>query len=260
MFAISIIGAGWLGLAAAQHWASQGHTVRATTTTPEKHPAIREASAQPILLRLAGPETVTPSPGGWDGLLGTARAVLVCFPPRLRGGQPPIEYLSQIDTLVAALRPYNGLRVLFTSSTGVYPDDGHTWAEDDLPPDTHSPNPLLAAEGRIATLPQSHILRLGGLWGPDREPARYFAGKQAVAAGLAPVNLTHLHEALAALDTVLHHPTPPPVLNVVSPEVHTRQDWYTARCQALGLPLPTFLPETLPGKRVSPARWVGLQP
>jgi nucleoside-diphosphate-sugar epimerase len=250
-----VLGAGWLGLGVAEAWVSQGHSVIATTTRSENLGNIEAKGANACVFQLnAEGAPILPSQG-WKLLFGNAKVVLVSFPPRLRSGQPPKHYLAQLETLVQALLKYPNTRVLFCSTVGVYPDDGNTWTEIQLPPSNEHPNPLVVAESLVLQHPGAIAMRLGGLFGNGREPARYFAGKEGLLGGNAPVNLLHYDDALDATQTLADHPTPPRVLNILSDIHSTRDEWYTKRCAELGLPFPQFLPEALPGKKVDASLW-----
>src|SRR5690606_32753411 len=90
-------------------------------------------------------------------------------------------------------------QVILISSIGVYENSNNRFTELDTPqPDTESGKALFAAE-KIAKEQKgitTTVLRFGGLFGPGRDPGRFFSGKKNIPNGLAPVNMIHLNDCL----------------------------------------------------------------
>ena len=87
----------------------------------------------------------------------------------------------------------------FISSTSVYGDVCGMVDEDTLPsPETLSGEILVLAEKLFTSSNsfQTTVIRFGGLVGPGRDPGRFFAGKENISNGLAPVNLIHLDDCI----------------------------------------------------------------
>jgi nucleoside-diphosphate-sugar epimerase len=137
--------------------------------------------------------------------------------------------------------------VLMTSSTSVYPDldavvtESDAGAREGMPLRRNGPA-VLAAERVFwgSTAFDTTVLRLAGLYGYGRHPARYFAGKQGLVGGEAPVNLVHRDDVIGAIEAVLEHDARGTIFNVCADRHPTRRRLYPAVAQRLGLDPPTF--------------------
>jgi nucleoside-diphosphate-sugar epimerase len=153
--------------------------------------------------------------------------------------------------------------VLFASSTGVYPNVEHTVTEADCPPGQPDalPGPrratgeaLLEVEALLRDAPglDTTIVRLGGLYGDDRNPGRFLAGRTGVGRPDGPVNLIHKDDAVGVFATLLAQEVRGEVFNACADEHPARRLFYTRAAEALGLEPPTFDDtDTTTGKRVS---------
>ncbi|TPG61732.1 NAD(P)-binding domain-containing protein [Hymenobacter nivis] len=247
---VALLGCGWLGTALAQHLLAAGHRVVGTTTTPAQLPVLTELGVQPHLLQL-GPDF---SPAAYDQLTDLLRAadVLVLnVPPRTAaaGGYPALLRPVHRAVVTAGIG-----RVLFVSSTGVYPDEPRLMREADAYSNRDAASDVLRAEGHFVPRYgqwRSTVVRLGGLIGPGRAPGRFLAGRQDLAQGNAPVNLLHLTDAVGVLSAIIQHDTWGHTFNVAAAEHPRRRDFYPAAANYLGLVPPTFRPETSPtGKTI----------
>jgi nucleoside-diphosphate-sugar epimerase len=200
---IAILGTGWLGLPLVGKLAAAGLIVRGSYRSQEAERAIRRAGGTPYPVDLpAGPETLTP-------FLENADVLVFTLPPggRRLGELAPADYLEKIRCLSPFL---DRLHLIFTSSTGVYGDgtypDSYRGASEITPPapGTHSGRAVLAAERFFMThCSRLTILRLAGLYGPDRDPTNFFRNREAIPEADAPVNLVHREDVLSAIHHVI---------------------------------------------------------
>lgn len=266
---ISIFGCGWMGLPLGRALAAQGHAVRGSTTTPAKLDALADAGITPHRLVL-DPDLA----GDTDGFFDADVLVFDVPPPRGRDDLHAF-HLAQIDAAVAAIASGAVPWVVMASSTGVYPDVEATFVEDDVPPGTTDADLTGAldgprrATGRViaeaearfleASAFDATVVRFGGLYGPDRHPGRFLAGRTGLAKPHAPVNLIHLDDCLGLLRAILAH-TPAAdvrghVFNAVAPAHPTKEATYTHAAEALDLPPPQFdMDDARGGKAISPAK------
>lgn len=240
-----------MGLPLAARLAEAGLDVRASTTTPEKRDAIRAVGARPHVLYAR--------PHGLEGedaaaFLKTDLLVLT-LPP-----SGTDDYAATVGAVADAAVACGTRWAVLTSSTSVYPDLGRVVTEEDAGarpglPLARSGAAVLAAEEALrARAPLgATVVRLAGLYGYGRHPARYLAGRTDLPDGDAPVNLVHRDDAIEAMLAVLRAGAREAVFNVCAPEHPCRRDYYTAMARMLGLDPPTFLPGGR-GKRVSSAR------
>ncbi len=231
---ISIIGCGWLGLPLAQQLLEGGYVVKGSTTRPEKVRLLEQWGIQAFVLDAGDPESIARAAALFD-----ARVLVLTLPPARKA---PLSYPRQIRALLSAAET-RVERVLFTSSTGVYPDGlGRVDEDTDREPATPRGRAIWEAEQAVRTWSagRSTILRLGGLAGPDREPGRFLAGRTEVSGGDCPVNFVHLEDALGVMQEVIRQDAWGHTLNVVAGEHPRKRDFYPARARMAGYEPPTF--------------------
>jgi nucleoside-diphosphate-sugar epimerase len=252
---ISILGCGWLGLPMGHALAQAGHTVRGSTTSPDKLPALVSAGLAPYLVRLP----VTPGDpvheqplGFWD-----ADALVVAVPPPRGVEDRTGSSRVQMEALAQRVAQHGVGWVVHCSSTGVYPALGREVGEDDAGPQ-HGPlraggEAVWAAEEtlRDADLFDTTVLRLAGLYGPGRPPGRFLAGKTDLPGASDPVNLVHRDDVIeAGLRLIERAPGDPTLrretLNLCADEHPTRSAFYPDAARRLGLQPPTFAPAAAP--------------
>lgn len=255
---VSILGCGWLGQALGRHLVERGRTVRGSTTTPGKRSSLREDGIEPFVLRLE------PEFSGDDPTALFQSPVLVLNIPPPRGADDlHATHRRQVEVVRDAALEGATEWVLFASSTGVYPSVEQTVTEADVPPGQPDALPgrrrttaealldvealLLETVGLDAT-----IVRLGGLYGGDRNPGRFLAGRMDVGRSQAPVNLLHRDDAVGVFTTLLDQDLRGEVFNACADEHPSRQDFYTRAAAVSGLEAPTFdETDTTTGKLVS---------
>jgi nucleoside-diphosphate-sugar epimerase len=254
MLHISIVGCGWLGLPVGRELVGRGHRVRGSTTTEAKFSVLAQAGVEPCLLSLI-PQPV----GALDAVLA-AEVVLIAVPPRA-GRFGDAFHPQQIYALTDALRLAQAVRrVIYVSSTSVYPELNREMVETDVTGPEQAAAPALAeAEQLVLSLaPRQSItvLRCGGLMGYDRIPGKYVAGKT-VNTGAVPVNYIHRDDAVAAIVRLIEAPRSG-VFNLVAPQHPTREAVYRRSCADFGYELPTFVESDapVPYKQISPAKFV----
>lgn len=257
---ISILGCGWLGHPLGARLVEKGLRVCGSTTTPEKRESLRQDGIDPVLLRL------DPDLSGDPGALFDSPVLVFNIPPPRTADDVTATHRQQINAVLEAARDGAVEWILFASSTGVYPNVERTVTEADCPPGRPDalPGPrrrtgeaLLAVEGLLMETPDvdATIVRLGGLYGGDRHPGRFLAGRSDVARPRAPVNLVHRDDAVGVFATLLAQDVRGEVFNACADEHPTRQALYTRAAEHLGLAPPTFdLEDATTGKCVSNQR------
>ncbi len=237
---ISILGFGWLGEPLARKLADYGYSVKASTTTPAKLDSIRDAGLQAYLLSLS-PALECP-----DLEFFLTDLFIINFPPRRR--TDIIDFhTAQIVSLIKVIVEYKIPKVLFVSSTSVYPSTQGVVTEDEhLVPDKDSGKALRIAEELLMALPEQKttVLRFAGLIGGDRIPGRFLAGKSDIENGNAPVNLIHRDDCIGIISQIVEEGVFGEIFNACMDEHPTRKEFYEAAARKAGLPLPRFLPQT----------------
>ncbi|PSQ94364.1 MAG: NAD(P)-dependent oxidoreductase [Bacteroidetes bacterium QH_2_63_10] len=243
---VSILGCGWLGRPLARRLVDRDIHVRGSTTTPEKVEALRADGIDPYLL------TLDPDLSGRKINSFFSSPILVLNVPPPRGASDGQEqHRRQIDAVRAAATEGNVEWILFASSTGVYPNVERTVTEADQPPGQPDALPgsrrstgraVLAAEAQLMDDPAfaTTIVRFGGLYGDDRHPGRFLAGRTNVSRPEAPVNLIHQDDCVALLLTLLEQDVRADVFNACADAHPARCAVYTRAAEVLGLDPPTF--------------------
>lgn len=86
------------------------------------------------------------------------------------------------------------------------------------------------------------ILRFGGLIGPDRHPGKSLSGKKNINGRLWPVNLLHQEDAVGFTLNIIENKITQELIEVVSDEHHTKEEFYQEYCRRMNLVLPEFDP------------------
>ncbi|MGD8426867.1 MAG: SDR family oxidoreductase [Balneolaceae bacterium] len=243
---ISILGCGWLGLPLAEHLLSEGHTVKGSTTSKEKFSLLKEKGIKPYLISLNPDLQCDDCDDFWEA------EVLVLNIPPSRGGDNVIEFhLRQIAAVIEKIKRSPIRFVVFVSSTSVYPEKPGIVNEVDTQPGNaarDTGNALLEVEHMLFSQSefQTTIIRFGGLYGRDRHPVKYLAGRENLDRGNAPVNLIHLDDCIAIIQKIIREGIKGEIFNAVSDGHPPKNMYYPAVAKALGLEPPTFIED--PGK------------
>ena len=169
-----------------------------------------------------------------------SNTLIVTVPPSKGGKELYAQYLEKI--LVFA-RDNGTKKVIFTSSTAVYPESS---TPEDSPIQEHSSrgNNLFAAEAAVKKIfgNAATIVRLGGLIGPQRHPARFLSGKLDVAGANVPVNFLSLEDGVRMLADLVNDGRTGRTFNLVCPPHPSKKEYYGLACKLKGLPAPEFDP------------------
>ncbi len=236
----TILGCGWLGLPLGRHLAGRGHRVKGTTTRAVRIETLAEAGIEPFLLTMdPGFEGVPPAD------VFAADALFFNVPPPRRRPDVAAYVAAQIEALLDAVHAAPVDFIVFASSTSVYADVNRTVTEDAAgtpPPASASGRALLAAERRLLAdeAVAATVLRFAGLYGYDRQPGRFLAGRTDLPGGEAPVNLVHRDDGVAVAARLLEDEVRGEVFNVCADAHPTRRAFYAAAARRLGLQPPTF--------------------
>ena len=236
MKTISIIGLGWIGEPLAFYLQEKGMNVIGSTTSVEKQEKLTQKGIQAVRFSLnPHPEGV-----GFNALFH-AEILVVNIPPRSRSGNGAF-HLEQIKYLRSLIDNSAIRKVIFVSSTGVYPEvtSAGKYGEDfQISVENAGNNTIFRAEqlmekGRKYDLT---ILRFGGLLGDDRVPGKYFSGKEHVA-GHTRVNFIHRKDAVRMLAWVIENELWNETFNGVAPIHPLRRDIYEKNTLDLGIAPP----------------------
>jgi nucleoside-diphosphate-sugar epimerase len=236
---VSILGCGWLGFPLAEFLMDKGYSVKGSTTREEKIDKLKQAGVQPFLLNF----TPHPQREQLDYIPDFLRTdiLIIAIPPQVsRHGDDfhPMQILHLSEHL--KLSDIN--KIIYISSTSIYPDKGEVTEDTDLSSEDTSNAALQRAEEILCGLHRRPtILRCGGLMGYDRVPGRYFIGKKDLTTGEVPVNFVHRDDVIRIIHEVIRQDKWGEVYNVVAPEHPIRREIYTSNARDFGWEAPTFM-------------------
>ncbi|SMD34688.1 Nucleoside-diphosphate-sugar epimerase [Reichenbachiella faecimaris] len=252
MQTISVLGCGWLGLPLGKHLAIAGYKIKGSTTRVDKLPQLESAGIKPYHF------TLNPELEGRASNFFESNVLLINLPPRNRDALPDFHEKQ----LKAILSHIESKHVIFISSTAVYPSNSREVKEADASADcfTRGGIPLLKMEQLFVNNPafQSTVIRFGGLYGPDRHPGRFLAGKKNLAGANNPINMIHLEDCMGVIQTIIEKNIWGEVFNASAPSKETRQSFYEKAAIELGLETPSFSNEGSPFKKVTSEKLIKL--
>lgn len=234
MTQISIIGLGWIGLPLAQLLQERGHKVVGSTTSADKQAKLKELGVEAIEFALVP----FPQGKGFQKLF-TSEVLVINIPPKSRSTDGKF-YLEQMKYLRTMVDQAGIKKIIFVSSTGVYPD--HVRAEayledEELTSETTGNVTLLKGEKTFKSTKELTIVRFGGLLGDDRIPGKYVAGIENVA-GHTRVNYIHRIDAVKMLAWIIENGLWGEIYNGVAPIHSLRKDIYDRNVLDLGFEPP----------------------
>ncbi|MCH8567316.1 MAG: SDR family oxidoreductase [Balneolales bacterium] len=238
---VSVLGCGWFGLPLAARLVRSGFWVNGSTTTPEKREKMKATGINDYLIRLS------PGVRGEQDIHSffDTDSVIINIPPGRNRGSAASAYRLMIDNLLPYLKSSPASQVIFISSTSVYPDLNRVVYEQDAGCGqiSESGQIMLDSENKLRDCQEfsTTILRFGGLYGDERHPAKYLAGRTGLPNPDAPVNLVHLEDCIRITERILRMNLGDEVFNVVCDEHPNRKTYYTESTRRLGLEKPQFV-------------------
>lgn len=237
MKTVSVLGCGWLGLPLARYLIEKGYELKGSTTTPSQLEVMRASGIKPFYLVL-DPDLRGDNPDEFF----KSNVLVVNFPPERR--QDIVDYhRAQINALITRLKDSLVEKLIFVSSTSVYPEVNREVSEDeDALPTKTSGLALLEAEELLQRCPEfkTTVIRFGGLIGYDRKPGRFLPGKKEITNGDSPVNLIHRDDCIAIINAIIEKDVWGETLSACADLHPKRRDYYTAQAEKLGLEPPVF--------------------
>lgn len=234
---ISILGCGWLGLPLAQTLLKKGHRVKGSTTQEAKLATLEACGISPYLIRFSPEINDDCQTDFFD-----SEVLIVNIPPK-RSEEVTEVYPQQIASLLRMIEKSPVRKLLFVSSTSVYPNVNRRVRESDTSEDVKaSGRALLTTERMVQEHPgiKTTVLRFCGLFGPDRNPGRFLAGKTLDSSGRVPVNMIHLDDCIAIIVEILEQNVWGETFNACADEHPTKEDFYEEAAQQLGFDPPQF--------------------
>lgn len=234
---VLIAGCGWLGAAVARRLIARGDRVTGLRRDPARAARLRALGVEPLALDLGDADAASRIPTGIDAILALQSAK----------GEASYRqaYVHANRTLLEAARRGGIQAFVYTSSTGVFGHRDGSEVDEATPPAPASPSGelLLEAEGLMreaaATGLPARVLRLSGLYGPDRLWLLERVAQGAMAPGPqdgAWMNFCHQDDAALTLLAVLDRGRDGAVYHATDACPMRRGDVIALVREGLGLP------------------------
>lgn len=245
---VSIIGLGWLGKPLAQYLLQKGVEVMGSTTSLEKSVKLKAEGIAAFQFQL------DPYPKGLAyHVLFDTDVLFINIPPRSKS-MPETFHPEQIKFLKEMAVQAGVEKVIYVSSTSVYPDDWQVAKEEDFLDEENTGNKALLAAEMFLSKDKAFdltIIRYGGLLGMDRIPGRYFSGKENVD-GNAPVNYIHQKDAVMLAAWIMEKGLWNETFNGVAPMHPTRREVFEKNAWDFGFAPPkSYSSEPKPWKEIA---------
>lgn len=237
-----IVGCGDVGQRVAKVLGTQlrGVRVLALTSSAERVPALRSQSITPLVGNLDDARSIA-------RLAGLATHVLHLAPPPSEGwGDPRTQALTR--TLRRRSAPN---RLVYGSTSGVYGDLKGGQALETLPTAAHTPRAFrrVSAERTVRDMVNSSILRIPGIYAPDREggtPKERLLKGTPVLQKQDDVYTNHIHadDLARACIAALWRGQPQRIYNVNDDSRLKMGDYFDFAADLYGLPRPPRVPRS----------------
>ncbi|TKC00439.1 NAD-dependent epimerase/dehydratase family protein [Pedobacter cryophilus] len=245
---IAVLGCGWLGLPLAKELIEDGYFVKGSTTTISKIAVLAAQHIDPFLVQL------NPEIEGDDiQLFLDVDLLIINIPPGRHKGTEN-NYVTKMANIAKAVTNSPISKIIFISSSSVYPENCTEVAEETAI-DEHTPSALslFQAEEIFRNLKQikTTVVRMSGLIGPERHPGRFFAGKENIPNGLAPVNLIHLVDCISIIKFIIEEEIWDETINAAAPDHPNKMDFYALASEKYNQSTAQFIAEKQNFKIVS---------
>jgi nucleoside-diphosphate-sugar epimerase len=235
---ITIAGLGWLGKTLAVHLKNSGYSVKGSVTDAAKATSLSSLGI-PTFPLLIGENGLSGAP---DALLSNTDVLAIMIPPGLRKNTGA-NYALKMAHFLHHIEKSKVNKVILISSTAVYDDSQGIVTENVVPkPQTNAAKQLFDVEQIFFNTPAfaTSIVRFGGLFGGNRNPVRFLAGREGLTNGAAPVNLIHREDCIGILEAIIAKDAFGHIFNAVAPQHPTKKRYYIEQATQLNLSPPTY--------------------
>lgn len=243
---IVIAGCGWLGQQIGSDWLKSGALVFGTYRSESTKYDLLSLGIDPIYYDFSTLNSQISTEK-----IGDIDLLIVALPPLKRDepaffGQTVLTFLDQLNS---------SCKVIFSSSTGVYPQVSGTYSESFLFNDSDQLNSIALAEKLLQEELGERlcVLRFGGLIGKDRHQIRHLSGRSLSGDGDVTVNLIHAEDILRLIH-VIARSNLNGIYNVVHPIHSNKRTYYTNAAIKLGFTVPHFGSEKEPDRKIEVER------
>lgn len=219
---VSVLGCGWLGKPLAISLLGEGFSVKGSTTSEEKLDLLEVNNIEPFLVDITSFEE-------FDDFLNTDILIIAITSKDIDG----------FENLISQIQNSSVQKVIFISSTSVYPRINKVMTEEDAVVQHH---PLVAIENlfRENTFFETTIIRFAGLFGGERHPANWFKNGRKIPQPKGFVNMIHLEDCIEIIHEIINQNCWNETFNACSNHHPTRREFYTIAKLSSGFETPEF--------------------
>lgn len=223
---ISILGCGWLGKALAIELLNKQYPVKGSTTSPEKIDSLKAVGIQPFIVDLSN------SVNDRNDFLLTDILIISITS----------KNSADFSNLITQIEKANITKVIFISSTSVYPNTNNTVTEET----PRKPTVLSEIEKLFTTntLFKSTIIRFGGLFGYNRKPGNFIKQGKEIENPEGYINFIHRDDCIQIIEQIITTNSWGETLNVCTDSHPKRRAFYTKEMKKIGKPTPKFNEES----------------
>ncbi|MCK4267349.1 MAG: SDR family NAD(P)-dependent oxidoreductase [Actinomycetia bacterium] len=230
----SILGCGWLGLPLAKRLIELGYAVKGSTTSKQGLDLLARSGVEPYQIDI--------------GLLTDNVSRFLESPTLII--DIPTSNLSNFQKLLSHIDSSAVKKVLFVSSTSVYREVNRVITEEDGLESPDSPWTIVEMLFRASPAFQTTIVRFGGLFGFNRNPARFHPPGKSIPAPESRVNMIHRDDCVAIIERILERDIWGETFNCCSDNHPTKREFYTKAAKDAKLKTPIFDEEDRSGYKI----------
>lgn len=221
MRTVSILGCGWLGKPLGISLLEEGYSVKGSTRSELKLTELDTLGIDSYLVNIEEYEE-------FDLFLQSDILIIAITS----------KDIDAYQRLIWQIQDSPVQKVLFISSTSVYPNTNAVVTEDNETVE----KPLTEIENlfRKNKLFETTILRFAGLYGPGRHPGNWFRGGRTIPRPEGFVNMIHQEDCIEIIQEIIAQDCWNTILNACSNHHPTRRAFYTKAKESLGYDEPVF--------------------
>ncbi|MEO9257114.1 MAG: NAD(P)-binding domain-containing protein [Crocinitomicaceae bacterium] len=228
---ISILGCGWFGEALAKELIQNNYSVSGSFRSESRLKETKRNGLNSIQI-----EVGISSQQELVHFFETD-SLIISYPIRVSSSEDLEKQLGWIQFFKSFPK-----QVILISSTSVYDTDGLV---NETMPLTNSGRGFFQSKYEMGLQEifgdKLTILRFAGLFGPNRNPGKFLAGKVQIPSPNAAVNLVHLDDTVKIARKIIETEYRSGIFNVCGDEHPTKKLFYTNAALILGLPAPKFV-------------------
>lgn len=219
---ISVLGCGWLGKPLAISFLEEGYSLKGSTTSDERINELESIGIDTYLVNISEYEE-------YDSFLDSDILIIAITSKDIEG----------FKNLIAQIKESSIQKVIFISSTSVYPRINKVITEEDQLVKNH---PLVEIENLFKenNLFETTIIRFAGLFGGDRHPSNWFKNGRKIPQPKGFVNMIHREDCIEIIHEIIAQNYWNQTVNACSNHHPTRREYYTLANLSKGFEVPEF--------------------